>query len=118
MLILNPGLPEIFKTLSKGCSMAQIKVLDSFPIELQAQPEKKFTGRDGNPVLIPAQKERRATVILAEHEQACYHFVLPESYDSSRVKKGSVLHVDCPMLEQVSRLTIRNVTRTIDPVGK
>jgi len=98
----------------KGESMAQIKVLESYPIELQAQPEKKFRDKETHEMItIEAQVARNATVVVGQAAEFTLPFILPASFDSSRVKVGDFLDVTCPGFESLRPLNIRNVNRII-----
>jgi len=95
--------------------MARIKVVDMYLIEQQAQSEKKFRDKQtGQEVIIEAKKAGTRTLVIAEYDESILPFILPESFDSSRVKKGSVLHVDCPSLESFHHFQIKNVNRLIE----
>jgi len=94
--------------------MAQIKVLDMYPIELQAQPEKKFRDKDTHEVIIiEAQVARAATVVIGENAEFRVPFILPASFDAGRVKKGDFLDITCQGFESLRPLNVRNVNRII-----
>jgi len=94
--------------------MAQIKVLERYEIDLQAQPAKSFKGRDGEQVTMAAQVARRATVVVASYDEFTCPWILPESFDASKVKAGSVLHVDCPTIDKLVPMRVKNVNRVIE----
>lgn len=99
--------------------MAQVQVLDMYEIMLQKQDEKKFTGRDGNEVRIEAQEARNATVVVCQYDEYTLPFVLPAHFDvkAQKVEKGCFLNIDCPALESVRPLKIKNVNRIIYKKG-
>lgn len=98
--------------------MAQIEVVDIYQIQIQAQDEKRFTDRStGKEVVIPAQKERQATVVICRYEEYVLPFILPEHFDANAqgVKIGSILNVTASGLETIRPINIRNVNRVINP---
>lgn len=101
----------------KEAKMAQIEVVDIYQIDIQAKDEKRFTDRStGKEVVIEAQKEREATVVIAKYDEYVIPFILPEHFDykARGVKEGSILNVTAGGLETIRPINIRNVNRVIN----
>lgn len=98
--------------------MAQVEVVDIYQIHIQAQDEKKFTDRQtGREVIIEAQKEREATVVIAKYDEYVIPFILPAHFDAKTagVREGTILNVTASGLETIRPINIRNVNRVINP---
>lgn len=94
--------------------MAQIRVVETYEIDLQATPARSFRGRDGEKVEMEAQAARRATVAVCEYDEYKLPFVLPQGFDASKVRPNVILHVECAGLENVRPLKVKNVNRIIE----
>jgi len=94
--------------------MAQIIVVDTYPVSIQATSEKRFTDREtGKTIQIDAQKAREAVCLIGKYEESVLPFILPEHFDAKQIKPGYVLNVTCPSLETFKMFPIKNVNRVL-----
>lgn len=103
--------------------MAKVTYVSSYPVNIQAQPEKSGVDKNGKPYKIDARPASKATIMVAEYEETVQQFLLPENFNSKdfgveSLKKGDILVIRCPDLEKIRPFAVYNVDRVIQQFSK
>lgn len=94
--------------------MAQVRIIEVFEADFQAQAEVIFKDDDNNEIKIPASEARKAQVAVCEtNDGARVPLELPTAF-TGRVGVGDVLDIQCSSLRHLDRYwRVKHVRRVI-----